>query len=151
MTRIEEHADIAASSSIVFRFCHDISRRPEWDERVLGMQLLNSSIVRQGALFSVDADAGGLVFSWEGEYIAFQFPRHSKVRVMDAALSSPFSAGSEEWEFSSVGGSTHFNLVWEYQPRGFLGRITDALWRRAATRRAVRRSLDNLKEIIETG
>jgi len=149
MPEIEEYIDVAAPPSTVFRFCHDISHRPDWDERVQRMELLNSQVVRQGTLINVDAYTGGPVFSWEGEYVEFRFPTKSKVRVIDAALSSPFSTGSETWTFSSVGNTTRFTLVWNYQPRGVLNRIMDRLGRRAAARRAIQHSLLNLKEILE--
>ena len=50
-----------------------------------------------------------------------------------------------------MSGGTRLTVVWDYQPRGFLARIANALGRRAATRRAIRRSLANLKAMIEAG
>jgi hypothetical protein len=152
MPRLEESIDISAAPSVVFKFCHDLARWPEWDERVVGVELLSSKPVRRGALLSVDAGRSGkYLFSWDAEYAEFQFPHNSKLRVVSAALSSPFDAGSESWRFSSVGGSTRFTLVWDYQPRNFFARIADTLGRRASTRRAIRRSLANLKAMVEAG
>ncbi len=152
MARIEEHVEIAAAPANVFRFCHDPARRPEWDERVIRVELLTNPPVRRGTLFRVDAGRSGrFAFTWDAEYTEFQFPTSSTVRVLDAALSSPFGTGSESWQFSSVSGGTRFTLVWDYKPRGFLARLADALGRRASTRRAIRRSLANLKAILETG
>jgi len=150
MPRIEHHIDIAAAPSTVFRFCHDPARRPDWDERVVGVELLTSSPVRRGTLVRIDAGrAGKFLYCWDAEYAEFQFPHNSTLRVLDAAPSSPFNAGSESWQFSAVGGSTRFTLVWDYQPRGLFARILDALGRRAATRRAIHSSLANLKTLIE--
>ena len=53
-----------------------------------------------------------------------------------------------EFEGKTADG-TRFTLTWEYQPRGILSRISDALGRRASTRRAIGRSLKNLKTLIE--
>jgi len=152
MARIEEHIEIAVAPSALFRFCHDDTRRPDWDEQVMRIELLTSKPVRRGTLFRVDASRSGkFAFSWEAEYAEFQFPSSSTVRVLDAAPSSPFSTGTERWQFSSVSGGTRLTVVWDYQPRGFLARIANALGRRAATRRAIRRSLANLKTMIEAG
>jgi len=152
MARIEEHIEISASPSAVFRFCHDVARRPDWDERVMHVKLLSPKPVRRGTLFRIDAArAGKFAFAWDAEYAEFQFPSSSTVQVLDAAPSSPFSAGSESWQFSLVGGSTRFTLIWDYQPRGFFARVADALGRRVATRRAIKRSLANLKAVIEAG
>ncbi|OQY17154.1 MAG: hypothetical protein B6I35_14935 [Anaerolineaceae bacterium 4572_32.2] len=151
MGRIEERIDIAAPQAAVFRFCHDAARWPEWDERVVSVELLTSQPIRVGTLLSIDArQSKGPVFSWEGEYSSFQFPRNSELRVLDAAPSSWFNSGKEEWRFSAAGSGTRFTLVWDYQPRGFLGRILDHLGRRASMRRAIKHSLTNLKAMIES-
>ena len=71
--------------------------------------------------------------------------------MVDAAPSSPFKTGRESWECNSAGGGTRFTLTWDYQPRNFIASIADALGRRSATRRDIRRSLDNLKKLIEAG
>lgn len=152
MPRIEESVHIAAAPATVFRFCHDIVRRPEWDERVLSVELLSSAPVRRGTLFCIDAARSGkFVFSWEAEYAEFKFPHSSMVQVVDAAPSSPFDAGSESWQFDSVSDGTRFTLVWDYQLRGGIARIADRLGQRAAARRAIQRSLASLKTMIESG
>lgn len=152
MARIEESINIAAAPATVFRFCHDIARRPDWDERVVGVELLTSAPVRRGTLVRIDAGRSGrFLFSWDAEYASYQFPSGSTLKVLDAAPSSPFRAGTETWKFSQSGGETRFTLIWDYQPRGFIARVADALGRRTATHRAIRRSLENLKTLIETG
>jgi uncharacterized membrane protein len=153
MPHIEESIDIAAPLADVFRYCHDITRRPRWDVHVSGVELLSPAPVRVGTLFRVDASyGGGAVFSWDAEYVGFQFPLTSRVRVIDTAASSPFAVGSEvSWQFSSVGGQTRFTWTWDYKPRGFVARIADALGRRAATRRGIQHSLAKLKEQMEKG
>ena len=154
MARIEAQIEIAAASSDVFRFCHDVTHRAEWDERVSGIEMLSPSPVRQGRLLSVDASRGGrYAFSWDAEYTEFKYPSGSTVRVLNAAPSSPYKAGTESWSFSStgaVGGGTRFAVVWEYEPRHILARIADAVGGRASNQRAVRRSLANLKELLES-
>lgn len=151
MARIEDSIDIAATPAIVFRFCHDAAHRAEWDERVTRAQLLSSEPVRRGTLLRIDAGRSGkFLFSWDAEYSEFQFPYSSTLRVLDAAPSSPFKTGTESWTFGPAGGGTRFTLVWEYKPRGFFARIADALGQRAATRRAIRKSLANLKGLLES-
>jgi uncharacterized membrane protein len=153
MPHIEEHVDIAAPPSEVFRFCHDVTHRPDWDEQVMRVEVLTPPPIRQGTLLRIDARyGGGSVFSWDGEYIGFQFPMSSQVRVIDTAPSSPFGAGSESnWRFSSVDSGTRFTWTWDYRPRGILAGILDRLGGRASTRRAMKNSLENLKEMIESG
>jgi len=151
MARIEDRIEIEAAPVTVFRFCHDVAHRPDWDERVVRVELLTTPPVRRGTLVRVDAARSGrFLFSWDAEYAEFQFPRSSTLQVLDAAPSSPFRTGSESWKFGRVGGSTRFTLIWDYQPRGVLARIADVLGRRASTRRAIRRSLANLKAAIES-
>ena len=151
---IEETIDIAAGPADVFRFCHNDKSRSEWDEQVLRIEFLTPPPIRQGTLLRVDAKpaSGSTVFSYDAEVVSFQFPMNSRVRVLDTALSSPFGPGSEiGWEFSSVGGGTRVTWTWNYRPRGFFASVRNALGGRAATRRAIRNSLANLKAMIEGG
>ena len=152
MPRIEERVEIAAPTSTVFRICHDAAKRPEWDERMRRMELITPAPIRQGTLFQVDAVApSGSVFGWEGEYAEFKYPMSATLKVLDAAPSSPFKSGTEEWQYGAVSGHTHLTLVWEYQPRNIILRVVDAVAGRAMTHRAIRRSLINLKEMVENG
>ena len=74
------------------------------------------------------------------------------MRVLDTAFSSPFGPGSEvSWEFSSSGGGTRVTWTWNYKARGFIANIRDMLGGRAATQRAIRNSLKNLKTTLEGG
>jgi hypothetical protein len=151
---IEETTDVTAGPADVFRFCHDAKSRPEWDEQVLRIEFLTPPPIRQGTLFRVDAKpaTGSAVFSWDAEVVTFHFPLSSRVRVLDTALSSPFGPGSEvSWEFSAVGGGTRVVWTWNYKHRGFFAHIRDTLGGRAATRRAIRNSLNNLKGMVESG
>jgi uncharacterized protein YndB with AHSA1/START domain len=152
MPRIEERIEIAAPTSTVFRACHDADQRPEWDERMKRMELITPTPIRQGTLFQVDAvSSGGTVFGWEGEFSEYRYPMNATLKVLDAAPSSPFKAGTEVWQYSAMEGTTDLTMIWEYQPRNILARIIDVVAGRALTRRAMRRSLANLKEMVEVG
>lgn len=153
MPRIEAQIEIGAASATLFRFCHDVTKRSLWDERVMAMEMLSPAPVRQGTLVRIDAaQAGEFAFTWDAEYVEFHFPQSSTLQVLDAAPSSSFASGSETWRFSSLGGGkTRFALVWEYRPRGLIGRLLDHLGRRAATRKMIQRSLENLKTLVEAG
>jgi len=153
MPRIEETIEIAVARADVFRFCHDLKYRPSWDEQVERMELLTPKPFRQGTLLRIDAKAsGGVIFSWDAEVISYQLPSISKVRVIDAASTSPFAPGSElSWEFNSVGSGTRLKWVWNYKPYGIIANIMDKLGRRASTQKAIRRSLESLKTALESG
>ena len=150
MARIEESVEIAASPSDVFKLCHDIARRPQWDARVVGVELLTSAPLRRGSLVRIEAGSKGkFLYSWDAEYADYRFPSGSTLKVLDAAPSSPFQAGTETWRVDKSPAGTRFVLLWEYTPRGIIARIRDSLGRRAATGRAIRRSLSNLKALAE--
>lgn len=152
MPRIERQIEIGARASDVFRFCHDMDRRPEWDERISRANLLSPRPIRRGSVVRIDTDPayGGDVFSWEAEFVEYHYPSSSRLKVIDAAPSSYFADGTETWQFKKSGAGTTVTLTWEYQPRGILGRIADLLVRRRQTRQAVRQSLQNLKQTIES-
>ncbi len=152
MPTIEEQIEIAAARADVFRFCHDISSWPDWHEQIVHVELLTSPPLRSGALLRIDQEAGGTIFSWDAEYITFQMPSGSRLKVIDVARSSPFRAGGElSWQFESAGNSTLFIWRWDYQPYGFWANLSDSLGRRAATQRAIKRGLAKLKELVESG
>lgn len=151
MPRIAAEIEIAARPTDVFRFCHEVDRRPEWDERVTHMEVLTPKPVRRGSVIRIDARpaTGGAVFSWEGELAEYHSPSSSKLAVIDAAPSSYFVDGSETWDVAKSGDGTCVAFVWEYEPRGIVARIADALVRRGRTRRAIHRSLETLKQTME--
>jgi len=150
MPRLEEQITIARRPSDVFRLCHDMDLRAEWDERVTDVQILTHKPIRTGTVVRVDTHpAVGTLFSWEGEFVDHSFPSSSRLEVIDAAPSSYFAAGFEEWRFETSGAGTLVKLTWDYQPRGLIGRIVDALMRRGKTHRAIKQSLENLKELAE--
>ncbi len=150
MPRIEKEIEIAARPMTVFRSCHDMARRPEWDERITRAELLTPKPIRRGSVVRFDTQlAAGAVFSWEGSFVEFSFPSRSRIEVIDAAPSSHFVDGSEEWRFTRSSEGTKFSLLWTYRPRGILGRILDIAVRRRAIRRAIAQSLEKLKGMIE--
>jgi hypothetical protein len=152
MARIEASIEIAAAPMTVFRFCHDLARWPEWNTRVVDTEMITSGPVRRGSLIRIDAGRSGQYrFTWEAEYVSYQMPGGSTLKALDVAPSSPFKSGTETWQLSQVAAGTRFTLIWEYEPKGFISRVTDALGGRSATQRAIRRSLKNLKTLIEAG
>ena len=152
MARIEASIEIAAAPMTVFRFCHDLARWPEWNARVVGTEMITSGPVRRGSLIRIDAGRSGQYrFTWEAEYASYQMPSGSTLKALDVAPSSPFKSGTETWQLSQVAAGTRFTLIWEYEPKGFISRVMDALGGRSATGRAIRSSLKNLQALIEAG
>ena len=151
MARIVGDIDVPGRPSGVFRFCHDMDRRPDWDERVTRAKIITPKPVRTGTVIRVDSlpPRGGPVFSWEGAFVTYSYPSSSRLVVIDAAPSSYFANATEEWSFSRSDGGTQVRLVWEYQPRGILGRITDPLVTRRSVRRAINQTLDNLQRALQ--
>jgi len=153
MPEISEYIDIAAPRADVFRFCHHLPSWPEWDEQVAHVEMLTPKPLRRGTLLRVDASPNrGPVFSWDAEVVDYQLPTSSSLRALDTAASSPFAKGSVlSWQFSTVSGGTRFVWTWDYKPRGIIAKIMDWLGRRRATHQAIKQSLTNVKELIESG
>jgi uncharacterized membrane protein len=151
MPIIEDSVEIEAAATDVFRYCHDIAARPLWDDRVLRIKMLSTAPIRSGTLIRVDAARSGTyAFSWDAEYSQFRYPSGSTLRVIDAAPSSPFVRGSTEtWTFTSSGGRTRMHVKWSYVTKGFVAKLLDRLAGRSAMKRAIRRSLANLKRNME--
>jgi ribosome-associated toxin RatA of RatAB toxin-antitoxin module len=151
MARIEASIEIAAAPTTVFRFCHDLARWPEWDERVIAAKLITPAPLRRGSLVRIDAGRSGTFhFTWEAEFLDYQFPSSSTIKAYDVAPSSPFKASTEKWAFDKAENGTRMTLTWEYKPRSLIARLMDVVMRRAGNRHAVQHSLQNLKTMIET-
>jgi len=150
MPRIEEQIEIAVGATAVFRLCHDVERRAEWDERVTRAEVLTPKPIRRGSVIRFDTDpAMGAVFSWDGEVVEYHFPSGSRLKVVDVAPSGSFTSGTESWQVSGSGSSARLRVVWDYNPGGLISRALDLLVRRRTTARAIRQSLQNLKSILE--
>lgn len=150
MAKITEQIHIQAAPADVFKLCHDLERRAEWDELVAHAEALSPGPLRQGALLRIDSGtAAGAIYTYDAEIESYRFPNHSALRVIDAAPSSPFVSGKMTWSFDRADGGTRLSVVWEYKPRGILGRLKNALGRGLLTGRAIRRSLQNLKKLAE--
>ncbi len=151
MTKIEEQITIQVSPAILFKLCHDLKRRPEWDELISHAELLSPPPLRRGSLLRIDSgESISSVYTYDAEMAAYQFPSQSSMQVLDAAASSPFVSGTMHFSFDSAPQGTRFTLTWDYKPRGILGRLKNLLGRATMTRRAIQRSLQNLKELAET-
>jgi len=130
--------------------CHDMDRRPEWDERVSRAEVLTTGPVRRGTVIRFDSDpAVGNVFSWDAEVVHFHYPSSATLEVIDVAPSSSFAGGSETWRFDGSAQSTRLTVVWEYRPKGLIGRLLDFLVGRRANAGALKQSLRNVKTAME--
>ncbi len=147
MPIIEETIEIAAPRVNVFKLCQQLNRWPDWNEQVAHVKMISPAPMRSGSWLRIDSKPGrGSVFSWDAELLEIQIPSSLRLRVMDAASSSPFGPGSElTWRLESVGNSTRFTWRWDYKTQGFISNIKDKLGGHSAARRAIRQSLENLK------
>ncbi len=153
MPQLKAQIDIEVPRADVFRFCHDLQNWQEWADQIEAVEMLTPKPLRRGTLLRIDArQGGGAVYSWEAEVVDYQMPSASRVKAIDTASSCPFAAGSEMvWEFESSGAGTRFKWTWKYSPRGIIASIFDFLGRRSSTQKAMRRSMSNLKTLIESG
>ena len=152
MPLIEAQIEIAAAMADVFKFCLNLAHWRDWFEQVVHAELLTPAPIRSGTLLRIDGQSGGAVFTWDAEFAGYQMLAGARLRVLDAASTSPFAKGSElTLQFDTVGSHTLVTWRWDYKPNGFIARLTDRLGGQAATRRAIQRSLENLKTRLESG
>jgi uncharacterized protein YndB with AHSA1/START domain len=132
------HRSIAVNGSPadVFAYLHDPKARARWD----GM----SDLVRLEA----DAPATGVRVhfrgrrtapSWVGEYVAYEPPRRSVIRLVEG-IGMPFSEFTETIAVKPEGGGSRVQMTVEYSPRGLL-RLLDVFTSRPRITRATDRSL----------
>ena len=150
-TTIEESISITAAPEAVFDLVQDSARRPEWDERVLRAWVERASAPGKGARLFVQARVlGPLTATTELEYVLFERPRRTAVKIVATRGPALMRAGGGTWIFAGVDGGTRFTTRFGYEVHGgALGRVLDRWFFRGSMERLTRSSLSNLKRLLE--
>ena len=146
MSRIEVSVDIGAPPEVVWEFVSDLRRIPDWIEDTLAMLSVEPEPARLGTVYKERSRIMGpvsRVTTWTiAEFDAPRFQKHDGRVPMMAATSVSFG-------LEPSGAGTKFTLVFEYMPGNPLSSLTDGLFVRKNLERGFRRSIQNLKALVE--
>jgi hypothetical protein len=152
-TTIEASISIAAPREAVFDVVQDAARRSVWDERVLRAWLEGGAAPGKGSRLFVEARVvGPLTVTTELEYVLFERPSRTAVKIVSTRGPAWMCAGGGTWIFAEVHGGTRFTTRFGYAVRGgVFGRLLDRTVARPFFERLTHASLVNLKRLLEQG
>ena len=142
---IENHVEAAAPPYAVFAYLHDPEQRGSWDASV------------ERSTIEADAPAAGVRLhihgrrmapSWVGEYVAFERPKRSVVRLVSGE-GMPFRSYSQTISVAlAKGGRSLVTIRLEYEVAGAV-RLIEPVTLRSRLRKVTRRSLESVREHFE--
>ena len=146
MSRIEVSVDIGASPEVVWAFVSNLRRIPEWIEDTRAMLSVEPEPAQKGTVYKERSRIIGPVSqatTWTiTEFDPPRFQKHDGRVPMMASTSVSFG-------LEPSAGGTKFTLVFEYTPGNPLSSLTDGLFVRKNLERGFRRSVQNLKALVE--
>ena len=141
MPRIEEAIVVPLGSLETWELMRNLELRPRWDATILQVR---REAVGSGAgtlhLYYTAPLFLRLRWRWEGEYISFQAPYHTAVRMVWGSSLRPFKSLVGTWVLQSQGEGTQVRMIVRFEPRWplpFLGRIMERRMRRLLARSLV--------------
>jgi uncharacterized protein YndB with AHSA1/START domain len=146
VSRIEVSVDIGASPEVVWEFVSNLRRIPEWIEDTLAMLSVEPEPAQQGTVYKERSRIIGpvsQVTTWKiSEFDPPRFQKHDGKVPMMASTSVSFG-------LEPATGGTKFTLIFEYTPGNPLSSLTDGLFVRKNLESGFRRSVQNLKALVE--
>lgn len=150
MKAITESVVVPAAVADVFAYAQDYDRRGEWDVRVKGAERLTAAPLGAGSRVRYTFKGmPGMTFWLEVDYITYQPPRSSAIKVVRGSWGSMYREAAGSWHFEEVEGGTRFTTKFSYTLRwGPLGRLMDRLFVRRMSVQETRKSLQNLRRAL---
>ncbi len=136
---LDQRTTVRAPQAKVFEYLHDPAARGSWDAAV-DLSRLEGDRVAAGARLHLRGRRTAP--SWVGEYVAYQPPRRSELRLVEG-VGMPFRSFSQTIELRRSGGGTEVLLRTAYEPAGPM-RLLEPIILRPKLRRAALRSLANV-------
>jgi uncharacterized protein YndB with AHSA1/START domain len=137
---IEKHTSAAAAPAAVFAYLHDPDRRGAWDVSV-ERAALEAEPLAVGARLRLAGRR--LAPSWLGEYVEYEPPRRSKLRLVEGD-GMPFHAFAQTITVAPDSGGSLVTLRLEYEPAGAL-RLLEPVTLRTRLRKVTVGSLDAVR------
>ena len=134
MPRIEEAIVVPLSAVETWELMRNLELRPSWDVTIL--QVSRHTVGSSDDTLRLYYTAPlflGLNWSWEGEYISYQPPSRTAVRMHRGSFFRPFKRLVGTWILESIGEVTQVRMIVSFEPRlplPFLGKIMGYRMRR---------------------
>ncbi|MBI3271224.1 MAG: SRPBCC family protein [Planctomycetes bacterium] len=145
---LQDEIELTAPPQVVWDYVQDYARRQEWDRSVARAEKLGDGPLRAGAVLRLTTPPqGGASFTWDAEYVTFDPPRKSAVKMAASTGLHPFRTMAGSWAYDERGGGTLFRMTMHYNLKwGWLGLALDRVFLRRRIARTLRESLEALRE-----
>ena len=147
MTIVRQSVHINAPIERVWEFWVVGANAPKWHPAVRSARRLSGTANQKDSVMEYEVEAGGRRFRWITEVAEMVAPR----RFVDVQREGPFKSYRFVGELSPEESGTRADLTVEYRlPYGLLGRIVDATRVRRDVEESTRKSVENLRRILES-
>ncbi len=118
MAKVAQSAHIPLAPVRLWELMRDLDRRPQWDPSVRELTRA-ARLVPDGAtiLHYTAPLALGLTWRWEGEYVTFDPPERSAVRMLHGSALRPFRQLAGSWTLTPDGPGTLLRISVQFEPR----------------------------------
>lgn len=139
MYRIEDSELIPMSAEDTWNLIRDLSIRPAWDKTVRKVERDENVLYYTAPLFM------GLEWHWIGEYITFDPPNRSAIKMVSGSFSRPFKNLVGTWIVTPSNMNTILTMNISFEPRIPIPLLGILMRRRV--KKLVRKSLSRLSKI----
>ena len=139
MYRVQESAIIPISAEDTWELMRDLDLRPTWDTTVHNVSRDEQFLYYKAPLIS------GFSWQWTGEYITFEPPTRSAVKMISGSLHRPFASLVGSWILKPQGSETLLTMTTSFEPRLKLPFLPSIMSRRIS--RIMLESMANLASL----
>ena len=121
MAKVSQSAHIPLVPARLWELMRDLDRRPQWDPSVCELTREARSGGNGATILHYTAPlALGLTWRWEGEYVTFDPPERSAVRMLHGSAFRPFRQLTGSWTLRPDGHGTLLRISVQFKPRLWL-------------------------------
>ncbi len=118
MPKVEADTHIPLPPDQLWELMRDLTLRPRWDLTVREVVRDDGAVPGTTTrLYYVAPLPLRLRWRWEGEYVSFQAPHTTSVRMVRGSLFRPFRSLVGTWLLRSEGDGTLLKMVVSFEPR----------------------------------
>ena len=118
MPRVQAESYIPIPPLALWELMRNLTLRPKWDASILQVSRDELNVGKASShLHYVAPLMLGLQWKWEGEYVSFQAPTRTSIRMVKGSFFRPFRNLVGSWVLQPKGYGTQLKLVVSFEPR----------------------------------
>ena len=142
MNRVQDSELIPAHPEDTWNLIRDLELRPIWDETVSQVKRKENFLYYVAPLFM------GLNWYWIGEYVTFDPPNRSAIKMVSGSSNRPFKSLVGTWVITPSDQNTLLSMNISFEPRFPIPLL--GLFMRRRVKKLLRKSLSQLSNLAVT-